>query len=169
MQAINNRLVDLVNGNKQFIIPAFQRDYSWTTEQCGQMWNDIARAGSFEGADHFLGSIVYVAGNTGAAFSSWLVIDGQQRLATLTVLLAALRDHIQDTGWIGQEPTPRQIDAYYLKNELESGKRMYKVALRRHDDATLRALIDGKDPSGGKRLGTVGRGLPTFSSALGVH
>ena len=147
MQAINNRLVDLVGGRKQFIIPAFQRDYSWTTEQCDQLWNDIVRAGSREGADHFLGSIVYVAGDTvGAVFSSWLVIDGQQRLATLTLLLVALRDHIQDTNWTGEEPTSGQIDAFYLKNEHDSGDRRYKVALRRHDDVTLRALVDGKDP-----------------------
>ena len=94
-----------------------------------------------------MGSIVYVAGNTGAVFSSWLVIDGQQRLTTLTLLLIALRDHIRQTKWTGDEPTQNQIDAYFLKNEHESGDRRYKVALRRHDDATLKALVDGKDAS----------------------
>ncbi len=145
MQAINNPFVALVNGTKQFMIPAFQRDYSWTTEQCQQMWDDIVRAGSSDG-DHFIGSFVYVAGNTAAVFSSWLVVDGQQRLTTLTLLLIALRDHIRETDWTGQEPTAAQIDAYFLTNEHESGDRRYKVALRRHDDATLRALVDGKDP-----------------------
>ena len=145
MQAINNPFVALVNGTKQFIIPAFQRDYSWTTEQCQQMWDDIVRAGSSDG-DHFIGSFVYIAGNTAAVFSSWLVVDGQQRLTTLTLLLIALRDHIRETDWTGQEPTAAQINAYYLTNEHESGDRRYKVALRRHDDATLRALVDGKDP-----------------------
>lgn len=148
MQAINNPFVALVNGNKQFIILAFQRDYSWSREQCAQMWNDIIRASDSEEGDHFMGSVVYVAGNTGAVFSSWLVIDGQQRLTTLTLLLIALRDHIGQSDWIGDEPTPNQIDAYFLKNEHESGDRRYKVALRRHDDATLRALVDSKDPSG---------------------
>ena len=145
MQAINNPFVALVNGTKQFIIPAFQRDYSWTSEQCQQMWNDIMRAGSTD-SDHFIGSFVYVAGNTAAVFSSWLVVDGQQRLTTLTLLLIALRDHIRVIDWIGQEPTPAQIDAYFLINEHELGDRRYKVALRRHDDATLRALVDGKNP-----------------------
>ena len=145
MQAINHPLVALVNGTKQFIIPAFQRDYSWTTEQCQQMWDDIVRAGSNDG-DHFIGSIVYIAGNTSAVFSSWLVIDGQQRLTTLSLLLIALRDHIQKTGWTGQEPSPQQIDAYFLKNEHEPCDKMYKVVLRRHDDATLRSLVDSKNP-----------------------
>ena len=146
MQAINNPFVAFVNGTKQFIIPAFQRDYSWTIEQCQQMWDDILRAGSSEDGNHFIGSFVYVAGNAAAVFSSWLVIDGQQRLTTLSLLLIALRDHIRETGWTGQEPSPQQIDAYFLKNEHESGDRRYKVALRRHDDATLRSLVDGKNP-----------------------
>ena len=146
MQAINNLFVALVNGTKQFIIPAFQRDYSWTTEQCQQMWKDIIGAGSSD-EDHFIGSFVYIAGNTAAVFSSWLVVDGQQRLTTLTLLLIALRDNIRETGWTGSEPTTEQIDAYFLTNEHELGHRRYKVALRRHDDATLRALVDGKNPS----------------------
>ena len=146
MKAIDNPLVQFVNGTKQFIIPAFQRDYSWTTEEWQQMWDDIVRAGTSDG-DHFIGSVVYIAGDTAAVFSSWLVVDGQQRLTTLTLLLIALRDHIREAGWDGQEPTVAQIDAYYLKNEQESGEKRYKVALRRHDDATLRTLVDGKEPS----------------------
>ena len=102
MQAVNHPFVSLVNGTKQFKIPAFQRDYSWTIEQCGQMWNDIVSAGRGD-ADHFMGSFVYVAGNTAAVFSSWLVVDGQQRLTTLTLLLIALRDYIRETHWTGQE------------------------------------------------------------------
>ena len=147
MQAINNTFIHLINGNKQFIIPAFQRDYSWTTEQCRQMWDDIMHASGGEGRDHFMGSFVYVSGVATPGFSSWLVIDGQQRLTTLTLLLAALRDHIRDAKWDGQETSPEQIDAFYLRNVFESGDRSYKLALRRHDNRTLWSLIDGKDIS----------------------
>ena len=145
MQAINRQFVEIINGNKQFIIPVFQRDYSWTTEQCRQLWADIMRASNGDDGGHFLGSFVYVEGSVGAAFSSWLVIDGQQRLTTLTLLLIALRDYIQETHWVGEDPTPKQIDAYFLKNEHETGNRSYKLVLRRHDDETLRALVDGND------------------------
>lgn len=147
MQAINRRLTEIIDGNKQqFIIPVFQRDYSWTTEECRQMWDDILRASRSEGG-HFIGSIVYVeAGTVGVAFQSWLVIDGQQRLASLTLLLAALRDHIDETGWSGTEdsPTADRINAYFLKNAHQTGERGYKLVLRRSDDATLRTLVDGK-------------------------
>ena len=147
MQAINRQFTEIINGNKQFIIPVFQRDYSWTIEQCDQMWADIMDTRSGDDGGHFLGSFVYVEGSAGAAFSSWLVIDGQQRLTTLTLLLIALRNHIREIHWVGDDPTPEKIDAYFLKNVHETGDRNYKLALRRHDDETLRALVDGNDPS----------------------
>ena len=151
MKAINRPFTEIINGNRQFIIPVFQRDFSWTRDQCQQLWRDIRRA-RVEEADsgHFMGSIVYIgAGLQGAAFQSWLLIDGQQRLTTLTVLMIALRDHIQATGWSGSDdgPTTARVDAYYLKNMNESGDRQYKLMLRRKDNATLQALIRGRNPS----------------------
>ena len=100
MKATNRRLEELINGRRQFIVPVFQRDYSWTTEECDQMWKDILRA-TDSGGGHFLGQIVYVEGDMSAAFQSWLLIDGQQRLTSVTLLLAALRDHIAETGFSG--------------------------------------------------------------------
>jgi hypothetical protein len=69
---------------------------------------------------------------------------GQQRLTTVTLLLTALRDHIADTDWKGSEagPTAKRIEAYFLKNVEEDGERQQKLVLRRHDQATLRALLD---------------------------
>ena len=131
MQASHRSFTQIIDGNKQFVIPVFQRDYSWTTEQCHQMWTDIMGASSGDDGGHFLGSFVYVEGSAGAAFSSWLVIDGQQRLTTLALLLIALRDHIQETHWVGEEATPEKIDAFFLKNVYERGDRNYKLALRR--------------------------------------
>ncbi len=145
MQAINNKFAAFAQGNKQFIIPVFQRDYSWTTEQCQQLWDDVLRAGQGDGQGHFIGSFVYAEENTSAAFNTWLVIDGQQRLATLTLMLTALRDYIEEIEWEADEPTSAKIDAYFLKNTLEPGRRAYRLALRRHDDATLRGLLDRKD------------------------
>jgi len=146
MQAINRLFTQLINGTIQFIIPVFQRDYRWDVEQCQQLWDDIIRTAQVDSErGHFLGSIVYVAtGDTTAGFTRWLVIDGQQRLATLTLLLTALRDHISETSWTGGEdsPTVQRIDAYFLKNIQESGNRRAKLFLRRVDDETLRALIN---------------------------
>ena len=131
MKAIDRSFREIIEGTKQFIIPVFQRDYSWETEQCQRLWDDIMHASNGDNGGHFLGSFVYAEESTGAAFSSWLVIDGQQRLTTLTLLLLALRDHIQEVNWIGEDPTedptPEQIDASFLKNERQTGDRNYKL------------------------------------------
>ena len=63
MQARNIQLTSVIQGNKQFAIPVFQRDYSWTTEQCEQLWDDVLRAGKGTDGGHFMGSFVYAEGN----------------------------------------------------------------------------------------------------------
>lgn len=153
MKAIDCPFTKIINGTTQFVIPVFQRDYSWTETQCEQLWKDvIGVAENTTKRGHFLGSVVYVStGDSKAGFTRWLLIDGQQRITTLTLLLTALRDQIQDNGWSGGEdaPTAKRIDAYFLKNLEEEGNRQHKLVLRRHDQATLEALLDRKKlPSG---------------------
>jgi hypothetical protein len=150
MKAIDRPFTKIINGTTQFVIPVFQRDYSWTEAECEQLWKDvIGIAGDSSDRGHFLGSVVYVStGDTSAGFTRWLLIDGQQRVTTLTLLLTALRDHIQDSGWSGEgedAPTAKRVDAYFLKNVQEEGSRQHKLVLRRHDQTTLQALLDRKD------------------------
>jgi uncharacterized protein with ParB-like and HNH nuclease domain len=149
MKAIDRPLTKIINGASQFVIPVFQRDYSWRAEtHCAQLWQDVLRAAQAKATHgHFLGSIVYIpTGDSLAGFTRWLVIDGQQRLTTITLLLAALRDHIRETNWTGGEddPTPKRIDAYFLTNVEEEGNRRQKLVLRRHDQAALKLILDGK-------------------------
>jgi uncharacterized protein with ParB-like and HNH nuclease domain len=146
MKAIDCPLPQILNGASQFVIPVFQRDYSWQAEtHCAQLWRDVLRAARKNAEQgHFLGSIVYIpTGSSSAGFAQWLLIDGQQRLTTLSLLMAALRDHIQDTNWKGAEndPTANRIDAYFLKNTQEEGSRRQKLVLRRHDQETLVAIL----------------------------
>jgi predicted transport protein len=150
MKAIDHPFTKIINGATQFVVPVFQRDYIWRADpECAQLWRDVQRAAGPGGeGGHFLGSIVYIAtGDSLAGFTRWLLIDGQQRLTTLTLLLAALRDHIRDSGWTGGEdaPTSNRIDAYFLKNLQEEGDREQKLVLRRHDQETLRSLLAGKE------------------------
>ena len=152
MQAIDRLFTQVISeGSKQFIVPVFQRDYRWGENQWNQLWSDILRAGGHPAiTEHFLGSIVSTEYGQGTAvFHRWQVIDGQQRLATLSLLLTALRDHIVDSGWSGGEdsPTSSMIDNQFLKNRDEQGERHYRLLLRRADNSTLRALIDRQDPT----------------------
>ncbi|HBO3632930.1 TPA: DUF262 domain-containing protein [Pseudomonas aeruginosa] len=150
MKAEDTLVTNLLQGAKQFIVPIFQRDYSWGTKHCQQLWKDVIRVGSDPNVKgHFLGSVVYVAAEDNTAtITRWLLIDGQQRLTTLTLLLIALRDRLAqlpgNSGQGEEEATPDELDDYYLRNRHGKGERRHKLHLRRADHETLIALLDGK-------------------------
>lgn len=147
MKASETGLLNLLHQAFQFSIPIYQRTYSWRTQECRQLWNDILRAGSAGVAGHFLGSIVYVESGPGlvAKRVPHLVIDGQQRLTSVTLLLAALADSLDPLPEDEQEPiegfSPIKIRHYFLENPLESGSRRDKLVLTQTDRETMNAII----------------------------
>ena len=151
MKAEDTLVTNLLEGAKQFIVPIFQRDYSWGTKHCQQLWKDVIRVGSDPNVKgHFLGSVDYVAAEDNTAtITRWLLIDGQQRMTTLTLLLIALRDQmnqVQANGDGGDEvSSPEELDDYYLRNRHGKGDRRHKLHLRRADHDTLISLLDGND------------------------
>ena len=143
MKATEARLLTFVQGAPQLVIPIYQRTYSWSEKQCRQLWDDIVRAGSTDEIDaHFVGSVVYVEGGlyqvTGQ--QPLLVIDGQQRLTTVTLILAALERVVGESA-----PVPGfsadKIRGYYLTNPLEDGDGFFKLLLSQTDDASMRAVV----------------------------
>ena len=151
MQAQNIPFHRILNGTRQFVIPVFQRDYRWETEQCDRFWRDIiAIARDEQRSGHFLGSVVYVSTeDSSAGFVRWQLIDGQQRMTTLTLLLAALRDHLQETEWQSPDgdpdaPTSERIEHDFLINGHQETERRYKLKLRRYDWKELQAILDKK-------------------------
>src|ERR1700733_11601197 len=151
MHAIHRAFNKIINGTTQFTIPVFQRDYTWSEANCEQLWKDVLHvARAAPPRTYFLGSFVYApTGRSAAGLTQYQVIDGQQRLTTWTLIMIALRDHIESSGFKGGDdgPTAKRINAYYLRNEQEEGSRRYKLLLRRHDQETLQGLIDGGDLS----------------------
>jgi len=146
MKAQDLQFTQLLEGSKQFIIPIFQRTYSWEQSHCEQLWNDIIRVGaSPELNSHFIGSAVYIPEEeTSAAISRWLVIDGQQRITTMTLLLLAYKRRLEAEGL--EEPVaPELIEDYYLKNRYGKGELAYKMLLTRTDKDTLMAILDNKE------------------------
>jgi len=147
MKAQDLPLTQLLQGSKQFIIPIFQRTYSWDRANCEQLWHDILRVGSTDQLDsHFIGSAVYIPEqDTSAAISRWLVIDGQQRITTVTLLLLGLMKRLEADGL--EEPiSSMEIEDYYLKNRYGKGDLNYKLLLTKTDKDTLIALLDNKEP-----------------------
>jgi len=143
LKATEAKLLDFLKKSPQFIIPIYQRTYSWTERECLQLWEDIIRTGTNdEVSAHFVGSIVYIEKGLYqvSSQSPLLVIDGQQRLTTITLLLEALARHLGDT-----EPvdgfSAKKLRNYFLLNPLEEGDRAFKLLLTQTDKDTLLALV----------------------------
>lgn len=147
MKAQDLQFTQLLEGSKQFIIPIFQRTYSWEESHCQQLWEDIIRVGkSAELDSHFIGSAVYIPEtNVDAAIPRWLVIDGQQRITTMTLLLLALKERLEEED-LDEPISAAEVEDYYLRNRYGKGEAAYRVLLTRTDKKTLMRLVDGKEP-----------------------
>ncbi len=146
MKADAMKLLDFIGKSqeKQFVIPIYQRVYSWEKEQCKQLWDDIIKTGGNDQIEgHFIGSIVFVHdGIYTTNYNELLVIDGQQRLTTITLLFIALRDHLNDEDEFLEKFSRQKIQNRYLINSDEKGDKKFKLILSEPDRDTLLSLID---------------------------
>jgi uncharacterized protein with ParB-like and HNH nuclease domain/predicted transport protein len=148
MKATEAKLLGFLQKSPQFIIPIYQRTYSWTEKQCQQLWDDILRAGSSDAiAVHFIGSIVYIEQGLSQVShqAPLLVIDGQQRLTTASLLLEALARAIGDDNEPWEGFSAAKLREYYLTNRLEKGDRHFKLLLSQTDNASLKAIIKNSE------------------------
>lgn len=139
MKADATTLLNFIKDNQknQLVIPIYQRLYSWEKEQCKQLWDDIIKIGGNDKMDgHFIGSILYVLDGITHSDNALLIIDGQQRLTTITLLLTALRDHLSD------EVKRKEIEDHYLINSDKDGDKKFRLILSESDKDTLLSLID---------------------------
>jgi uncharacterized protein with ParB-like and HNH nuclease domain/predicted transport protein len=152
MKATEAKFLDFIKKSPQFVIPIYQRTYSWTERECRQLWDDILRTGSNDKVSaHFVGSIVYIEKGVYhvTSQSPLLVIDGQQRLATMALLIAAVAKALENLPEAGREPvdgfSPRKLRNYYLINPEEEGERHYKLILSQTDRDSLIAVVAGNE------------------------
>ena len=143
MKAHEASLLEFLKRSPQFVIPIYQRTYSWTERECWQLWDDIVRTGKNSAISaHFVGSIVYIAQGIYqvSSQSQLLVIDGQQRLTTIMLILEALAKRLGD-----EEPvdgfSAKKLRHYYLLNPLEEHERGFKLLLTQTDKQSLLALM----------------------------
>ena len=144
MDARKGNIYEILNGNRQFLIPVYQRFYSWDIDQCKRLWNDIVEMQRKGKAGHFVGSIVNIAEQAmPTGVQKYMIIDGQQRMTTLTLLLLALRDY-EVKNPSDTTINARRIDNMLLKNEYESGDERYKLLLTETDRDILISLVEEK-------------------------
>ncbi len=148
MKANETVFLKCLESKNQFIIPIYQRPYSWTLKQCEQLWDDILRVASDTNAStHFVGSLVCIEQglSTITSVPQRLVIDGQQRLTTITLLLGALCQSLDGKG-PEDKAAAQRIRDYYLFNSLEPGDQRFKLLLTQQDKETLIRLLQGQEP-----------------------
>lgn len=147
MKANEANLLNFLQGLRQFTIPIYQRTYSWQLDDCARLLADVERVSrEADVPAHFLGSVVYFEENVHSigTVPRYLVIDGQQRLTTITLLLTALARYLETA----QEPdevdiTSRKLRKYYLFNAEEAGELQFKLVLTRRDKQTLMDVLKG--------------------------
>ena len=145
MKATEAKFLNFIKKSPQFVIPIYQRTYSWTDKQCRQLWKDIVRTGTRDDiAGHFIGSIVYIQQGLyqSSAIPQMLVIDGQQRLTTLSLLLSALGRAIEKSPVPIEEINRQEIEGFYLFNILGRKELKYKLLLTQSDKPTLIQLLN---------------------------
>lgn len=144
LQAGETTLNKLLNTSRQFIVPIFQRNYSWQKSQYEQLWFDILCASKFkEKQNHFIGSIVYIDMGTPAGRpQQLLLIDGQQRLTTISILLCAIKDYVQKFNLETKLINLAKIKNQFLYNSDEIDEDRYKLLLNVQDKETYIKLID---------------------------
>lgn len=149
MKASETHLLKFLRKSEQFAVPIYQRTYSWTEAECRQLWDDIIRTGSNDNIRaHFLGSIVYVEKGlySVTGYSPMLIIDGQQRLTTVSLLIEALARHLKNSDEIIDGFSTKKLRNYYLLNSEETDERRYKLILSKTDKETYLTLVSQSPP-----------------------
>lgn len=154
-------LQKVLEGSYQFLVPLYQRPYQWSKDQWDTLWNDVLRLAEERQEDngpnatHFIGSLVLAPapGAVAGGLTKFMVVDGQQRLTTLTLLLAAIRDHI-----IGADPEDAnryaaRLEHTFLVNQYEDGTEYYKLLPTQQDRQDYISIIDkAKVPHASSRV-----------------
>jgi alkylated DNA nucleotide flippase Atl1 len=172
MQVGESTLKKLVEGQKQFQIPLYQRQYAWEDSQLAQLWEDVLEqydaltpgtAGEVPAASptHFLGSMVLAPSPMMQAqgVTPFLVIDGQQRLTTLLIALCALRDHAA----IEDPQAAERFNELYLTNKYATGLASYRLLPTQSDRDAFFACVT---PDAARRTGRIGRAYGFFRAQL---
>lgn len=122
MKATETKIESFLSANKiQFVIPVYQRNYDWTIGQCKQLLDDILEVGSIKKMNaHFIGSIVYIHDDVyqTSRIKELTIIDGQQRLTTLTLIYLVIYKLAKE---LKQEGLVNEISETYLINKFAPG------------------------------------------------
>lgn len=151
MKGDEKKLAKVLSGKKQFVIPAYQRSYSWNTEQWEEIWRPIEELAKSvtptnKPNPYFIGSVV-VHLQPGDELERYDVIDGQQRLTTLIVILAALRDVAEEQG---NASLYEELDELFLRNKFVRDAFVLKILSQDNDASDMHSIVLDKSEGKGR-------------------
>jgi uncharacterized protein with ParB-like and HNH nuclease domain len=143
MQAKETKLKDIIEGTKQYVIPLFQRTYSWTKKEWEILWKDLIELCETENRrTHFIGSIVNMPTvSVPEGVTKFLLIDGQQRLTTIFIILTLLRNKARENQ---KEKLAEEINNTLLVNQYKEGNDYFKLMPTQIDRESYKNIINGK-------------------------
>lgn len=143
MKADAQRVNAILGGPNQFLVPFFQRFYSWKRPDWERLWSDVSYLlGEGKGRQHFLGPLVLTSvDKTPREVMRHQIVDGQQRLTTLSLLLSALRDVAVDKG---DKILAEKVEEQFLIHRHQTGVLRYRVVPRIGDREAFFQIVDGK-------------------------
>jgi uncharacterized protein with ParB-like and HNH nuclease domain len=171
MRATNQFLTKLLEKqDTHFIIPIYQRNYDWGMDQCQQLLDDICQLGDEknDGDNHFIGSLVFIQDGVTSCDppEKLLIIDGQQRLTTVTLLWVVLHRIAKE---LGDEKLENEIHKKYLVNEFLDDDEKLKLRSTSNNDEALRYLIKDGDPQKYDKSCQLVHNFNYFKSEINKH
>lgn len=127
LNAVTRSVGDIFSLNKRYLVPRFQREYSWGKDEVDEFWEDILQQikihldGKITNEEYFIGCIVLVGEDSKPDF---LIVDGQQRLTTLTILLRAIVARLQE---LGDKPAAKALYENVIEGTDNDGKKYFKL------------------------------------------
>lgn len=157
-------LGEILYSPSQYIIPVFQRNYRWEEPQWQKLWDSLLEIGQpNKRGNHFMGFLVFVPGlPQPGQHTTFHLVDGQQRLTTLSILLTAIRNVARGHD---QKEFAEEIQNDYLVHPRKSGEHRYRVLPKERDHDTYLSIIDGK----GEPTGRMVEALAWFESKLNAN
>lgn len=143
VEANETKLQILIEGTKQFVVPLFQRSYSWDKKEWNALWDDLIELSEMETPrTHFIGSIVSLpTTSVPEGVSKYLLIDGQQRLTTIFIILALLKDIANENE---ETEFAEETKNTLLVNQYKKGLDYYKLLPTQVDREDFIGLIQNK-------------------------
>ena len=137
MKADEKSFPEFIAGEVTCVIPVYQRNYNWKAANCQRLFDDIKKITKDE--PHFIGTFVYKTETNDDIFQNYVIIDGQQRIASIILFARALYEFADDT-------LKQKINAKFLRHTFRGeNQNVYRLRPTEFDCGVFKKIMEGTD------------------------